>query len=63
MQMSEVRAKADDRALRMIREWRGGASYNTLAKKYKISRTRIRQIVHRAKLLEAGESASRSQTR
>lgn len=63
MQMSEIKAKADERASRMMREWRGGTSYNTLAKRYKISRTRIRQIIQRAKILERGEAASRNQTR
>lgn len=63
MQMSEVRAQADARALRMIKEWRGGSSYNVLAKRHNLSRTRVRQIIHRAKMLEAGKHASRSETR
>lgn len=50
--IERVREKADARALRIIKRWRAGESYRTLAKKLNISIGRVREIVRRGKNLE-----------
>ena len=55
-QQEEGVRKANERALKIVKLWRGGQSYRVLSKKLGISIGRVREIVRRGKMLEESGS-------